>query len=80
MKIAFRRETPACFTEQQFVAWREAGQGWSPLAGPCTDCTPGFQARMKVAGKCEHPEMIFDEDEDGFVYGRKPKPGANSAS
>lgn len=25
----------------------------------CTDCTPEYQAQMKAAGRCEHPEVKF---------------------
>lgn len=68
----YKTQIPACMTREQYKAWKQMCGAWSPVAGPCTDCTPGFQARMKVAGKCDHPEIVFEEDEEGFVYGRKP--------
>jgi len=73
MKAAFKGEVPMCFTPMQYKAWRALARFSHASDGPCTDCTPGFQARMKQAGKCEHPEIEFDEDEDGVIVGRRPR-------
>jgi hypothetical protein len=75
MKIKFEGPVPRCFSRRQYELWKSVARGWRDVVSPCTDCTPGFQAAMKVAGKCEHPEMVFDEDEDGFAYGRMPRKG-----
>lgn len=41
-------------------------------AGPCTDCTPTYQLRMRKRGLCEHPETVFTIGQDGGVFGMWP--------
>jgi hypothetical protein len=72
-RIEFLTKVPSCFTEPQYEAWKEAARQAIPTWGPCTDCTPGYQARMKIAGKCEHPEIKFEYDDDEAIYGRLPR-------
>ena len=35
----------------------------------CEDCLPEFQREMIRKNQCQHPEVIFRVDEDGFVSG-----------
>lgn len=59
-----------CATPEQYAAWLEIARWHGPgRAGFCADCTPGYQARMKIEGRCEHPEVWFD-DEGGRVGAR----------
>lgn len=35
----------------------------------CEDCLPEFQREMIKKKQCQHPEVFFRVDEDGFVAG-----------
>lgn len=60
MKLEFAGSVPRCFeTKEQFVAWREAARLAYAHYGPCTDCTPEYQARMKEENRCEQPQVVF---------------------
>ena len=66
-------QAPLCFASQDlFRLWATA-----PVAvrctNPCRDCQPGYQTRMKRAGRCAHPETMFALDEEGAVYGYWPR-------
>jgi hypothetical protein len=64
--------TPKCFhNHQQFVSWMATARitGGCYEAGYCTDCTPEYKARMTVANRCEHHEIRFTWDQDGFIQG-----------
>ena len=37
--------------------------------GFCEDCTPKYKLEMMDQGRCEHPEIRFERDEDGFLNG-----------
>lgn len=57
---------PKCFENQeQYDAWLSAdndayhykgGVRHTPI---CTDCTPSYATAMRIAGRCEHPEVKF---------------------
>lgn len=63
--------TPRCATPEQYAAWPKLAR-LTKRAKFCHDCTPGYQARMKIAGRCDHPEVKFD-DEGGYT--RKDRHG-----
>lgn len=65
---------PLCFVDPNiFKLWsgsakvEECGE-----AGPCRDCLPAYQLRMKKRGRCSHPETMFGISQDGGVYGFWP--------
>lgn len=74
MYVHFHNEYPLCFqSKEQYTTWSELARGSTQAQfGPCTDCTPEFQDRMKKEMRCEHPEVEFDKDEDGFISGYIP--------
>lgn len=56
---------PRCVTPEQYALWLEAASASAsrlPRLGLCADCNPGYQARMKLAGLCDHPDVLFDDD------------------
>lgn len=76
-KAAVSSKVPPCFTEAQWVLWitphaRNIKMGRRP--SPCEDCLPSYQAEMLAAKRCEHPEVVFERDADGFISGRLPVP------
>lgn len=68
---------PACFSSQaEFDAWRREAQRVAAVSNSspkdyCADCLPAYQAKMKLAGRCAHPDVTFVNDE-GDIYGRRP--------
>lgn len=62
MRVFFARIVPACATETEYDAWKDAARRYRTALGFCADCTPGYQAQMKIEGRCEHPEVWFDDD------------------
>lgn len=69
-------QAPLCFASPVMLdLWFKAdnGTGGSKCANPCRDCQPGYQVRMKRAGRCAHPETQFSVDADGGVYGYWPQ-------
>jgi hypothetical protein len=69
-RIEFR---PACFTPEQWTLWRKPHHSiYVPAKHACEDCTPEYQAEMRSARRCDHPETIFKRDADGFVSGHRP--------
>lgn len=66
-RITFTR-TPNCATPEQYQAWRQIARRILPgNAGFCEDCTPEYAVEMRLQGRCEHPEIIFDEHGNGCV-------------
>ena len=68
---------PKCFTCTQWAEWLDIEPVFRPytLEGqlfPCADCVPAYQARMIKENKCEHPEVVFALDRDGFPTGKMP--------
>lgn len=43
---------PGCFTDEQWELW---GKG----EFPCHDCTPQYQKKMMIAGRCSFPRVTF---------------------
>ena len=35
----------------------------------CEDCLPEHQREMIGKNRCQHPEVVFRADEDGFMAG-----------
>lgn len=70
--------TPKCFhNSMEFASWATmaAFTGGCYESGFCTDCTPEYKAKMLAANRCEHPEIRFCLDQDGFIQGTaKPIP------
>lgn len=76
--VTFSTKIPRCWPIESladYKLWREASYVASPnpKSSICEDCTPEYQARMLELKKCENPEIIFDVDEDGFIYGKLPR-------
>ena len=59
---------PRCTSWKQYDSWRELRPA-AGLDGFCEDCTPEYQAEMCKVGRCDHPEILFYKDADGFIYG-----------
>jgi hypothetical protein len=71
MYVHFHNSYPLCFeSKKQYQHWGKLVRGSvRAMYGPCTDCTPEYQERMKQQMRCEHPEVKFDFDEDGLIAG-----------
>lgn len=66
---------PLCATAEEYAGWLRAARAYPPgVAGFCEDCTPAHKAEMIRAGKCEHPDVMFDGDR-GYFPQDKPKEG-----
>lgn len=65
---------PLCFMEpRMFALWmNSSGPKDDCQAGPCTDCLPAYQLRMKKQGRCAHPETNFGVRDDGGIFGWWP--------
>lgn len=59
---------PRCITHEQWKLWR-ATRPSAGVAGLCEDCTPEYQNKMCLTGKCDHPEILFYVDKDGLLFG-----------
>lgn len=70
----FGNGLPACCPDwRTYDEWREAARLTKlDKAGFCTDCTLKYATRMRVLGRCLHPEIIFGTDEHGFMEGKFP--------
>jgi len=67
-----------CFpSEAAYLLWRRSA---SPGVLPCQDCNPAHQARMKHAGRCEQPAVVFVRNKDGELIGRMPSRAAEGAA
>ena len=69
-RVSFSSRVPFCFeSADQYKKWKEKARIAYAEAHVCTDCTPEYQARMKAEGRCENPQVQFQQDDDGFVSG-----------
>ena len=56
---------PACWDNlANWLKWQELNEQAGsapdkPLDHFCTDCSPGFQARMVSLGRCAYPDVVF---------------------
>lgn len=56
---------PKCFdSQQQYDEWHNVATSvyhykHDRVTPYCVDCTPEYAARMREAGRCEHPDVIF---------------------
>lgn len=67
MEMKFKGAYPKCFESlAQYHDWRKVARVSYPRFGPCTDCTPDFQERMKKEYRCEQPQIKFRLVEDGY--------------
>jgi len=70
---------PACFdTDEQYQEWLAAAHNVKALGGKftsdyCTDCTPEHKAKMECAGRCAFPGTKFVRNQEGGLYGRRPR-------
>ena len=71
MTVQLKDSLLSCFTPEQYRLWRSRLPR-NPSAA-CSECTPGYQARMKQAGRCDNPDVFFEEDEEGATVGRFPR-------
>lgn len=56
---------PRCFpSERDWIEWMDARSG---AHSPCEDCSSAYKRRMLAAGRCERPEAVFVQTEDGEV-------------
>jgi hypothetical protein len=62
------KTVPLCFFPRIFELW-EGSSIPSARTRPshCEDCTPSYQLRMKKAGRCEHPDVMFTIEDGGVV-------------
>lgn len=67
--VHFKNKWPSCTEPTVYRLWKEATTRAIPQYGFCTDCTPEYQSKMIRAGRCEHPEVLFEIDKDGFICG-----------
>lgn len=60
-----------CLTQQQYLSWQQMAKRVRTRIRNdyCEDCLPAFQREMIKTGQCQHPEVVFRKDEDGFVAG-----------
>lgn len=60
-----------CLTQQQYQSWQQMAKRVRTRIRNdyCEDCLPDFQREMLRKNRCQHPEVVFREDEDGFVAG-----------
>lgn len=60
-----------CITQQQYQSWQQMAKRVRTRIRNdyCEDCLPDFQREMLRKNQCRHPEVVFREDEDGFVAG-----------
>lgn len=67
---------PKCFeNDEQFILWIKSDDGArghyravnkTPI---CNDCTAAYAASMRLAGRCEHPEVRFERNAEGEMVG-----------
>lgn len=73
---------PLCFASpEQYKNWVKAARACARgskelISGFCTDCTPEYQAQMIELNRCEHPDVQFAVDRDGFMSGYRPNGAA----
>lgn len=66
----FSGKYPKCFeSAKQYREWKSYARVAQGSEWVCTDCTPQFQARMKSEGRCENPQVQFQQSHDGATVG-----------
>jgi len=78
MKIRVEFEgTPRCSNSpEEYAEWRRFSRFQYLPSGFCTDCTPDYKCKMMREGRCDYPEIEFDENDDGYLpedYHDKPE-------
>ncbi len=60
-----------CLTQQQYLSWQQMAKrvGTRNRNDYCEDCLPEYQCEMIRKNRCQHPEVVFQMDEDGFMAG-----------
>lgn len=60
-----------CLTQQQYLSWLQMAKRVRTRIRNdyCEDCLPEYQGEMIRNNRCQHPEVVFQVDEDGFVTG-----------
>ena len=61
---------PRCATAAEFDAWCKAEKHYrTPIEGVyfCTDCTPEFAGYNRRRGDCNHHDIIFGPDGEGYA-------------
>lgn len=66
---------PLCFVDPRvFQLWSNSAGAADCGSGPCHDCQPGFQLRMKKqGGGARTRKTMFGVSPEGGVYGFWPK-------
>ena len=59
---------PSCSSAEDYQEWHKLMPPTGRY-GFCEDCTPRYKMKMMNQGRCEHPEVRFERDEDGFLNG-----------
>ena len=73
-EMAIDKTTPKCFdTAKQFTGWVAAARMSKPIPAHsyCEDCTPEYQAKMIVEGRCMYPGTLFHRS-SADMKGQKP--------
>jgi hypothetical protein len=78
-KMEIIRYLPRCVSSEDYRAWNKL-QPRAGKAGFCEDCTPTFKMTMMDLGRCDHPEIRFCRDDDGFLTGTVTQADADSMS
>jgi hypothetical protein len=66
---------PSCIDQAPYALWLKASKRYKTgqlMSGFCTDCLPAFQKAKIAEGRCDHPDVKFYTDEDGFIDGYLP--------
>lgn len=65
------RNISKCITQKQYLSWQQMAKRVRTRNRDdyCEDCLPEFQCEMINKNQCQHPEVVFRVDEDGFVTG-----------
>lgn len=60
-----------CITQQQYLSWQQMEKRVRTHIRHdyCEDCLPEYQREMIKKNRCQHQEVVFRVDEDGFVAG-----------
>lgn len=72
-RVDFMGRWPTCTTQDAYELWKKSSRVAIPIYGFCEDCLPEYQSKMIRCHRCEHPETIFEEDDDGFICGTLKK-------
>lgn len=69
------RKMPNCTDKDSWRRWENVLKTYGKDVRPgrayfCTDCTPEFAKKHRRTGTCNHPNIVFKFDKDGFIEGR----------